>query len=614
MTDHAERTVAAIRAYLDAGLAVIPIRTGEKLPCESWQQWATQRPGREQWSAWWRKYEGANIAVVYSSSAAPEGKTLCCVDTDSPEAEEWVKQQHPKPQTPTVKTVHGWHRYYLAPADLEHATAQDGKPEVRAGVHYSLLPPSVHPDGPEYEWADGLAWGEVDVADLPPWGVDLMQKKQPMAEAEERDPQAPVPEGQRNDTLFRQCAKWWANEIPEPELWTVARAYNTSRCVPPMDQDEVDRIVKSILRYPAGTSVRKQLATRPFPPEPTQAEDAGDVASLMASAERAVNEAGVYSPPECIVPVSRPVADLAGDIIMRAEERRMMPAGVYGLRTGWPTVDRHFGGFKWERLILMMGSSGIGKTTLARHFLFATIAHLQRTKSDSRVLFYALEGGLEQFLWYYAGYAHGIPIWCWQPGGDDRTDEQTKDRMGTAYCQFADLPLVLSEERDGDKIMFDIERHAQVGEVEAVILDNLQELNFAGGNEWQRNKLLATRFADFAKATDIPIVLLSQVNEFKGQAASPRGGPEWYHKAGVVLTAKRGESGTPLQERMQSNITRLVCCKHRYAVHGYMPEQRLMMDLVTKRLWEEREWEAQFGAGSAQAEREPTPAETWANN
>jgi hypothetical protein len=609
MEAHETATVEAIRTYLKHGLAVIPIRAGEKLPCEPWQQWATQRPDRAQWSAWWAKHAGCNVAVVYASSEAPDGRQLVCCDTDTPEAESWVKSQTHLPATPTVQTVHGWHRYYYAPADLEHATAQDGKPEVRAGVHYSLLPPSQHPDGPEYEWAFGLGWGEVGVADLPPWGGDLMQKKAVQADAEERDPQEPVPQGRRNETLFRQVAKWWSNEVPEEQLWVVARAYNETRCVPPLDQDEVDRIVKSVLRYPAGTSVKRQIETRPLPPEPQEQPDSTE--SLMASAERAVNAAGAYTPPEAIVPVSQSVADLAGDIILSAEARRTLPRGIYGLRSGWASVDAHFGGFKWERLILLMGSSGIGKTTLARHFLFATIEHIRATRSDARILFYALEGGLEQFLWYYAGYAHDVPIRCWQPGGDDVTDSETKDRMMAAYAEFADLPLVLSEERDGDRIMFDIERHAAVGEVEAVILDNLQELRFAGGNEWQRNKLLATRFADFAKSTDIPIVVLSQVNEFKGQADSPRGGPEWYHKAGVVLTAKRGENGCSQEEKQQSNVTRLVCCKHRYAVHGYMPEKRLAMDLVTRRMFEETDLLRLEAARSAEGR---TPAEQWAGN
>ena len=333
------------------------------------------------------------------------------------------------------------------------------------------------------------------------------------------------------------------------------------------------------------------------------------VSDAEQSLAHLVNSAGAYEPPAGIAPGAQAVADLAGEIIEAVEDRRQLPPGIYGLRSGWPTVDKHFGGFRYQGLILLLGGSGVGKTTLARHFLFATCEHLKQVQSDAKVLFYALEGGLEQFLSYYGGYSYGVPFSCYMEGGTARTTDDIAERMMDAYASFANLPLMLSEESDGDRIMFDIERQVAEREVEAVILDNVQELTFGAGNEWRQNKRMATRVRDFCKETGIPFLALSQVNEFKGQASSPRGGPEWFQKATCVLAAVRGDTGMKREEALATNLTRLTNQKLRYTASGIMREVRLAMDLSTRRLYEQA---APGGPGgepvSAEAPRE------WPNN
>ena len=313
-------------------------------------------------------------------------------------------------------------------------------------------------------------------------------------------------------------------------------------------------------------------------------ENDAETAEVCAAA---VNALDTYTAPDGIRKGAQPLREVASEIIEAVEARRLLPAGIYGLRSGWPTVDRHFGGFKFQGLILLLGGSGIGKTTLARHFLFATVEHILEVQSDAKILFYALEGGLEQFFWYYGAYAHEIPMRCFEPGGVNYMTEDIDRRMADAYVAFPTLPIIISEETDGDAIIFDIERQVAEREIEAVILDNVQELTYSSGMRYSNNDRMASAVRDFCKSTGIPFLALSQVNEFKGQKQSPRGGPEWFQKAGCVLTAKRGEPGASRDEALATNLTRISCQKQRYAPHGIMPEQRLVMDLKTQRLYED---------------------------
>ena len=587
----------AIKQYLSLGLAVMPIRAREKLPVGPWEQHAQERPTAAQWSEWWRQYPGVNVAVVYASSSAPEGKQLIAVDTDTAEAEAWVSAQSPLPATPTVRTAKGWHRYYHAPAGLEHTPARDGRPEFRAGVHFTLLPPSVHPDGPVYAWADCLGIGEVPIADLPVWGVQAMDKanrgyRETSAQPEGSTEGVPLslPEGSRNDGLFRQCAKWWALYVPAAQLRASAHTLNVASCQPPLRPDEVDRIVDSILKYPAGTSTRQQVASRPLPSQEPRddapLEPPQDAATVDAMAEAINATEAPYEPPTAVVKGFRPAQDFYEQIVTETEERRNLPRGIYGLRSGWPTMDAHFGGFRWQQLIFLRAGTGVGKTTLMMHFAFATAKHLMQIGSDAVVLVKQLEGGIEQWQWAWAGYEHGVPLWAYHPGGQDRATDEMHEGVVKAYSEWPNLPLEFSEERDGDRMLWEVEQRVEQGPVEAVLLDNIQLLTYTG-NKWHGLARTAAAVMDFCKATGIPFLALSQTNEHRGQEDSPRGGPEFQHAAGCVLGVKRGDSTMNPSEALQSNVTRVSCHKLRQAPRGMMPELRLGMDLATKRLWEQ---------------------------
>ena len=59
-----------------------------------------------------------------------------------------------------------------------------------------------------------------------------------------------IPEGQRNDTLFRLGAALRHYAASAAAIQAALHAENAARCAPPLPDDEVDRIVASVTRYP----------------------------------------------------------------------------------------------------------------------------------------------------------------------------------------------------------------------------------------------------------------------------------------------------------------------------------------------------------------------------
>jgi hypothetical protein len=583
---------SAVRTYVGMGWAVMPLPVATKVPRSKWDRWKSEAPDREQWRKWWDRIPGdMNLAVVYSSTAAPEGKQLVCLDTDSEDAEAWVRAHSPLPATPTAKTAKGYHRYFWAPSNLQHVSPQEGLPEVRAGAHYTILPPSVHPSGVLYEWCECLGPEDVAIADLPPWGVALMESRETKRQTGTADmgPVETVTEGSRNETLFRKAAQWRANDVPEAALREAAHAFNKERCQPPLTEREVDGLVDSVLRYAAGTTKQQEARTRPEDALPAMAPE--EEASLMASAEAAVNGIRTYTSPTPFRGAV-PIADMAAEIIENVETRRLLPRKIYGMRSGWPTVDWFFGGFAFQGLMVLTADSGVGKTTVARHCIYSTADAMMRERMDGTLLVYMLEGEKEAMFRYYAGWKYGLPLQLLRPGGSNLMDDHAQDLLVRAYSEFAMLPIHLCDRlRDGNAIMFDVERRAQEGPIVGVVLDNVNLLEYEGQNDWKAGKTAALKAMDLADTYKFPFLALSQVNRV-GREFKERGGPEWRNNATCKFHAERGESsGKPItqEEANRSNVLRLMNLKARHE-DSCMAPLTLLGDRRTGRLWEERDY------------------------
>ena len=319
-------------------------------------------------------------------------------------------------------------------------------------------------------------------------------------------------------------------------------------------------------------------------------EDAVDAAAAPATSPRA--EFGG----------ARPIGELADDIIGRVEEQRSRPRRIYGLRTGFDTFDWHTLGLQRQTLILVLGESHAGKSTFARQMVFATADAILDEGSPARVVFYASEGGADQFLWNYAAYKYGVPLRLFQPGGTAQTDHYQAGKITEAYARFDQLPLdICEDDSQYEKILWDIERRAAEQEIAGVIIDNLQVMDFGRGNEYQLSKQAARDTMLLARKIEVPIVMLSQVNLSRSEGWNARGGPDWFNTADMVLYLERGDGAKTKEERALSHTSILLNPKIRHLT-GCCHPIRLRGDADTHRLWEEASQTAPFDQSEARGD------------
>lgn len=185
LVDHWE----AADEYTRMGLAVVPLPQGEKRPAIRWKAYQAAGPTPDEVNGWWRERPYAGMAVVLGPVSG-----VLAVDVDGPDAHaelEW--RLGAEPVAPKVLTGSGkpyrYHLLFRHPADVPtraRVTPWHPQLEFRGLGGLSVLPPSVHPSGRRYRWANGRSLDEVELPDLPPLILDTL-----LADAAGRDERTP---------------------------------------------------------------------------------------------------------------------------------------------------------------------------------------------------------------------------------------------------------------------------------------------------------------------------------------------------------------------------------------------------------------------------------------
>jgi hypothetical protein len=221
------------------GISVIPIAAGTKEPPEGfkWGVYGHRLPDNGELYDWFIVKGYTGLAVVPGTTAP----WLNILDFDGPLGYASFARRYPAAVRWTrVKTGSGkFHLWFRSPPGVVAAYAKfaapDGsKAELRNGMHYTVIPPSIHPDGGEYAWeippweslveADHLTHG-IPVKTQGPEDALPFVDGDPLTQQDiDRVRAALAPswvDGQRHD-LTLAVAGWLASyKVPESDVWAI---------------------------------------------------------------------------------------------------------------------------------------------------------------------------------------------------------------------------------------------------------------------------------------------------------------------------------------------------------------------------------------------------------
>ncbi len=249
-----ETCAAAALAYRRLGWSVIPLRPKEKIPKLPWQEFQDRRAEEEEIRAWFRRWPRANVGVVTGPVSG-----LVVLDVDPRHGGEeslrhWSEHHGPLPETPEATTGGGGRHLYFATRDPELGNRVAVVPgiDLRGRGGMIVAPPSIHPSGRPYLWKPDRAPTDLPLAPLPQWlherlSAQMSGRGHPLAYWRSLA-RSGVEEGQRNNTIASFAGHLlWHGVEPEVVL-ELLLSWNQTRCRPPLEDDEVARVVASITK------------------------------------------------------------------------------------------------------------------------------------------------------------------------------------------------------------------------------------------------------------------------------------------------------------------------------------------------------------------------------
>jgi hypothetical protein len=210
---------------------------------------------RETIERWWGEWPDANVGI---RTGAVSGLVVLDIDPrhGGDESLAALERQHgPLPDTPQSLTGGGGRHALFAHPGSSSVRNKVGIAcglDLRGDGGYIVAPPSLHVRGQRYAWDLAAHPRSLAPAPLPGWLLALTTVSAPRARCD-GTPVA-IPRGTRNATLASLAGSMRSRGLTEDEIAVALLAVN-ARCDPPLPEEEVRQIAKSIARYNPTESV-----------------------------------------------------------------------------------------------------------------------------------------------------------------------------------------------------------------------------------------------------------------------------------------------------------------------------------------------------------------------
>lgn len=172
------------------------------------------------------------------------GNDLFVVDID-PQGEDWLTTNKERlGARRRHETKRGEHYLYKYPSDNPSGTTSASR--IALGV-------DTRGEGGYVIWwpAEGFAVeGELeDMSEPPSWLLEQLDEHSTGLDRCQAVGETTIPEGVRNETLFREAAMLRRKGLEENAIYLIISQTNSDRCVPPLPDKEVRNLAKSAMRY-----------------------------------------------------------------------------------------------------------------------------------------------------------------------------------------------------------------------------------------------------------------------------------------------------------------------------------------------------------------------------
>ena len=323
------RRLQAAFFYADLGFPVFPCVPGAKSPLTK-HGFHDASTDHGQIEKWWAENPEANVAIPTQGLAVIDIDTAENTWPDNRELEDQLSRRScPISLTPRG----GRHLIFRQPGgkNWKNSTSRLApKVDTRANGGYILVPPSTV-NGKHYRWADTL---ELDcppdqLPEPPVWLSDVLdglishqlpQIPQGLQDGGEND----IPEHYRNPTLSSLAGSMRRRGMGRSEILAALTATNTLRCKPPLDQEEVSKIARSVARYApdlmavagAENHWEQMFGGDAAPPSPSTNIDPGTLPPSLLSIPGFINEVMEYTLKTA--PYPNPTMAFAGALCLQA--------------------------------------------------------------------------------------------------------------------------------------------------------------------------------------------------------------------------------------------------------------------------------------------------------
>jgi hypothetical protein len=233
---------------------------------------------------WWGRWPDANVGIA---TGAKSGLIILDVDPRHGGDEtlaEWVRVHGELPNTVEVCTGGGGRHIYFAHL-RGHVRSLGLAPgvDVKADGGYVVAPPSLHASGRRYAWEVSSHPDDTGLAPPPDWLLALLASPPAAASTGPSSEVLQIRGGGRNRTLTSLGGTMRRRGMSAEAILAALGADNRRRCVPPLPDTEVQKIARSVSRYPAAGTAHPVL-----PPDHGSPADPQPRVQTLAFPERAL--------------------------------------------------------------------------------------------------------------------------------------------------------------------------------------------------------------------------------------------------------------------------------------------------------------------------------------